>query len=140
MICRKQTSIINQRFTCKYKSNESNAEASTHYWIVWLSSKYVCFYAFMSNKSFSFFRSMFRSKTFKLNNFNISTNKAIKCLATSLWSSRFIIYASSSVVLGKLSLEKTPLNLGSFSWYFWISKFVKRWCGIRNFFWSITSS
>ena len=73
IISRKQTSIINQKFTCKYKSNESDAEASTHYWTVWLSSKYVCFYAFTSNKSFNFFRNMFKSKTFKINNFNIST-------------------------------------------------------------------
>ena len=45
----KQTSIINQNFTCKNKINESNTKVSTWYWIVWLYSKYVCFYVFMLN-------------------------------------------------------------------------------------------
>ena len=34
---------------------------------------------------------------------------------TSAYLSRFITYAPFFIVLDKLSLEKTPLNLGSFS-------------------------
>ena len=34
--------------------------------------------------------------------------------------------------MGRLSLEKTPLNLGSLLYNFCISKFVKRWGGIKN--------
>ena len=41
-------------------------------------------------------------------------NKAIQCVPTSAYSSRFITYAASFILLGILSLEKTPLNLGSF--------------------------
>ena len=41
-------------------------------------------------------------------------NKAIQCGPTSAYSSRFNAYAPSFIFLGKLSLEKTPLNLGSF--------------------------
>ena len=42
-------------------------------------------------------------------------NKAIQCVPTSAYSSRFIIYAPSFIFNGRLFLEKTPLNLGSFS-------------------------
>ena len=41
-------------------------------------------------------------------------NKAIQCVPTSTYSSRFISYVSSFIFLDKLFLEKTPLNLGSF--------------------------
>ena len=51
IIRKKQTSVINWSFAHKYKINESNAEVSTHYWIVCLYSKYVYFYIFMPNKS-----------------------------------------------------------------------------------------
>ena len=44
-----------------------------------------------------------------------SQNKAIQCVPTSSYSSRFITYAPSFIFLSKLYLEKTPLNLGSFS-------------------------
>ena len=54
--------------------------------------------AFIPNKFFNFFRNMFNTKTIK--------------------------NAPSFIFLGKLFLEKTPLNLGSFL-YFCISKFVK---------------
>ena len=42
-------------------------------------------------------------------------NKAIQCVPVPLCSSRFITYAPSFICLGRLSLEKTPLNVGSFS-------------------------
>ena len=41
------------------------------------------------------------------------TYKAIQYVSTSAYSSRFITYAPFFIVLGKLSLEQTPLNLGS---------------------------
>ena len=56
--------------------------------------------------------------------FSFLQNKAIQCVPVSAYSSRFITYAPSFIFFGKLSLENTPLNLGSFS-YFCISKFVK---------------
>ena len=46
-------------------------------------------------------------------------------MPTSAYSSRFITYAPSLFFKGKLFLEKTPLNVGSFLSYFCISKFVK---------------
>ena len=61
------------------------------------------FYVFMSNKFFSFFRNMFKSKTVK----------AVQCVPTSAYLSRFITYAPFFIFLGTLSLEQTPLNLGS---------------------------
>ena len=71
----KQTGKINQSFTWKHKINESNAKTSTHYWIVWLYSKYVCFHDFMSNKIFNFLMNMLTISlgTVKINNFNFST-------------------------------------------------------------------
>ena len=41
-------------------------------------------------------------------------NKAIQCVPTSANSSRLITYAPFFIFLGKLFLEKAPLNLGSF--------------------------
>ena len=38
--------------------------------------------------------------------------KAIECVPVSVYSSRFITYAPFFIVLGKLFLEYTPLNLG----------------------------
>ena len=43
------------------------------------------------------------------------TYKAIQCVPTSAYSSRFITYALFFIVLSKLSVEETSLNLGSFS-------------------------
>ena len=98
----KQTSKINQIFAYKHKFSESNAELSTHYWIVCLCSKYVCFYVFMSNK---FFRNMFNPKTVKIKNFNIFICKAIQGAPTTAYSSRFITYAPSFIFLGELFLK-----------------------------------
>ena len=42
----------------------------------------------------------------------LSINKETQCVPLLFLSSRFITFAPS-FVLGKLSLEKTPLNLGS---------------------------
>ena len=70
---RKQASKINQTFTCKHKINESNGKVSTHYWIVWLNSKYVCFYVLMPSNFFNFVRNMVNSKTVKIDIFNIFT-------------------------------------------------------------------
>ena len=73
---RKQTIVINQSFSWKHKIDEYNAEISTHYWIVWLNSKYVSFYFFTSNNFFNFFRNLFNSKTVKISNFNIFTKQS----------------------------------------------------------------
>ena len=42
----------------------------------------------------------------------LSVNKETQCISLLFLSSKFITYAPS-FILGKLSLEKTPLNLGS---------------------------
>ena len=66
------------------------------------------------------------SKKIKVNS-SISVNKYrnTMCFYTFL-SLRFIIYAPS-FILGKLFLEKTPLNLGSYLKYLTISELFKRW-------------
>ena len=69
IIRRKQSRKISQFFTSKHKINESNAEVSTHYWIVYLYSKNGWFYVFMSNELFNFLRNMFNTKTIKINSF-----------------------------------------------------------------------
>ena len=38
----------------------------------------------------------------------------------------------SFILLGRLSVEQIPLNLGAFWWYFCISKLVKGWGVIKN--------
>ena len=59
---------------------------------------------------------MFNIEAIEINNFIFFLqNKAIQSVPVSAYSSRFITYAPSFIFLGKLSLEKTPLNLGSFS-------------------------
>ena len=68
----------------------------------------------MSYKYFNLFRNMFNSKTVKINNVNVLTYKAIQCVLTSGYSSRLFTYVPYFTVLGELSLEKTPLNPGSF--------------------------
>ena len=76
----------------------------------------VTFYLSITSEFFNFFRNMFNTKTIKINNFIFFLqNKATQCVAVSLCSSRFITYAPSFIFLGKLSLEKTPLNLDLFS-------------------------
>ena len=59
----------------------------------------------MPNKFFSFSRNMFNSKTVKINNFSIFTYKAIQCVPTSVYSSRFTTHGPSFILLGKLCLE-----------------------------------
>ena len=59
---------------------------------------------------------MFNAEAIEINNFIFLQNKAIQCAPpVPAYSSRFITYAPSFIFLGKLSLEKTPINLGSFS-------------------------
>ena len=41
-------------------------------------------------------------------------NKAIQCVPTFAYSSRFITYSPSFIFNERLFLEKTPLNVGSF--------------------------
>ena len=65
---RKQICIISQFFTCKHKINKSYAKVPTHYWIVFLYSKNISFYVFISDKFFNFFRNIFNTKTIKINN------------------------------------------------------------------------
>ena len=87
----------------------------------------------MSDKFLNFFRNIFSTKTIKINNFTFLQNKAIQCVLTNICI--FIkVYDISPILyfLGKLSLEKAPLNLGSFWQCFWISKFIKGWGGIKN--------
>ena len=133
---KKKICIFNQSFSFKHKINKSNTEVYTHYWIVCLYSKNVCFNVIV-NKFFNFFRNMFYSKIIKISKIIILTCKATQWVPISEYSSRFIIYAPSFISVklcsGKLSREKTTLNLASF-WYFCISKFVKGWGGIKNRF------
>ena len=111
----KQTSKINQSFTCKHKINESNVKVSTHYWIVWLYSKYVGFYVFMPNKFLNFFRNMLNNKNLKINNFTLFTKQSNPiCANICIFIKVYYIYPIL-IFLRKLSLESTPLNLGSFS-------------------------
>ena len=125
-IRRKETSIINQSITCKHKINESNAKVSMHYWIVWLHSKYVCF-MFLCSINFSIsLETCSTPKLPKQITLISLQNKAIPCIPVSAYSSRLITLALSFILFGKLSLGKTPLNLGSF-WYFLTSKYVKGW-------------
>ena len=57
---------------------------------------------------------MFNTETIEINSFIPVTKLSNSMCATSAYSSRFIKYTSSFIFLGKLFLEKTPLNLGSF--------------------------
>ena len=115
IIRRKKNCKISQFFICKHKINKSNTKVSTHYWIICLHSKNFSFYLSTTNKFFNFVRNMFNTKTIKINNFIFLQNKAIQCVPISLCSSIFITYAPSFICLGKLSLEKTPVNFDSFS-------------------------
>ena len=67
---------------------------------------------FYSNKFFNFFRNMFNSKTVEINNFNISTIQS-NPMCASVWIFIKVYYIFPFfILLGKLSLEWTPLNLG----------------------------
>ena len=90
IVRKKQTSKISQNFTSKHEINESNAKIPTHYWIVCFYLKNICFYVFICNELFNFFREMFNTKTIEINNFRFLQNKAIQCIPTSAYSSRFI--------------------------------------------------
>ena len=68
IIWRKKICIFSQSFSFKHKINKSNTEVSTHYWIVCLYSKNVCFNVFIVNKCFNFFRNMFYPKRIKISN------------------------------------------------------------------------
>ena len=114
----------------KHKINKSNTKISTNYWIVCLYSKKVSFNVFIVNKHFNFFWNMFHTKRIEINDIVICTYKATHWVPISNDSSRFIIY-SPSFIFNKLSREKTPLNIDSF-WYFWVSKLVKGWGGIKD--------
>ena len=67
----KEKANLCKLFAWKHKINKSNAEVFTHYWIVCLYSKYVCFYEFMSNRFFNSLINMFNCKTVKIGNLNI---------------------------------------------------------------------
>ena len=97
-----------------YKINKSSTKLSPHYW-------FICFFCINNccdcksiGKLFDFFWTMFNSKTVKISNF------IIYWLQTNQMSSNIripvkICYISPSFILSsRLSLEKTPLNLGSF--------------------------
>ena len=108
---RKQICKINQFFTCKHEINASYAKVPTHYWIVCLYSNNIGFYIFISNKFFNFFRNIFNTAAIEINNFIFLQNKAIQYVSISAYSSSLITYAPSFTFLGKLSLEKSPINL-----------------------------
>ena len=79
----KKICVFSQSFSFEHKINNSNTEISTHYWIVYLYSKNICFNVFILrsrgqrtirsrrvqrttiNKCFNFFRNMFYSKRIK---------------------------------------------------------------------------
>ena len=67
-------------------------------------------------------------------------NKAIQCVPTSAYSSRFIMYAPSFIVLGKLFLEKTPLNLVHFDNTFVFQSFLKDGAALKIPLFSSASS
>ena len=73
---RKQSSIINQCFSCKHKINESYAKVTTHCWIICMYTIIVCFYVFIFNKLFNFFRNLLNTKAIKMNNFFFFTKKS----------------------------------------------------------------
>ena len=72
----KKICIFYQSFSFEQKVNKSNTEISTHYWIVCLYSKNICFNVFILrsrgvqrttiNKWFNFFRNMCYSKKIKI--------------------------------------------------------------------------
>ena len=102
------------------------------YWIVFCYSKDVSFDVFSPKRLCNFFRNMFNTKTIEMKVSLLLKNKAIQCVHTSAYSSRFITHAPSSAFLGRLFLEKMPLNFGSSWQYFCISIFFKGWGGIKN--------
>ena len=61
----------------------------------------------------------------------LSINSKNQCVLLLFLSLRFMTYAPS-FVLGKLYLEKTPLNLGSKLKCSVISILLKIWCGTKN--------
>ena len=67
---------------------------------------------------------MFYTKTINNTVYFGLTNKAIQYVPVFSYSSKFITYAPFLILFGKLFLEYTPLNLGSFLQYTLISIFV----------------
>ena len=66
--------VIKRKHACKInhllpanKIKKSDAKVSTHYWIVWLYSKSVSCYVFISDKFFNFFWNMLHTKTIEIN-------------------------------------------------------------------------
>ena len=115
IIRRKQNSLIILSFTCKHKMDDSNVEVSTHYWIGWWNSKYVCFYVFMSNKFVNFLRNMLNSNTVKINNFNISTTQSNPMLNPSLnCFVRFILSVVDRLTIGTWNVASVILNFAEF--------------------------
>ena len=102
---RKKICIFCQTFNIKHKINKSDTKLSTHYWIVCLYYKNVCFNLFITNKFYNFLRNMLYSKTIKIIISLFFTYKATQWVPISEYSSRFIIYVSFFILLGKLSLE-----------------------------------
>ena len=62
----------------------------------------------------------------------LSVNNETRCVALLCLSSRFMTY-TPSFILGKLSLEKAPLNLGLLLKYLVISILLKGWSGTKIF-------
>ena len=105
IIRKKQLSKINLSFACEHNVNESYGKVTTHYGIVCLNSKYVCFFVFMSNKFFNFFRSMLNSKIIEINNFIVFTILS-NPMCTNICIFVKIYYICSILYfLGKLYLE-----------------------------------
>ena len=111
---RKQTSKISQFFTCEHKINKSNAKITTHYWIDYLHSKNVCFYVFISNKIFNFFRNMFGTKTIEINDFISFTKQSnpmcnYVCILIKVYYISSILYFSRQIISWKNSIKSWPI-------------------------------
>ena len=52
----------------KHKVNKPNTKISTHYRIIWLYSENVCYYFFIMQICFNFFKNMFYTKRIEINN------------------------------------------------------------------------
>ena len=106
----KKTSKISQFFTCKHKMNESNTKVPTHYWIVCLYSKNVNYYVFTPDKFFYFFRNLFNIKTIEITILLLLQKKAIQCVPTCAYSSRFITYAPSFYFFRQIIFWKNSIK------------------------------
>ena len=117
VIRRKHVCKICQIFACKHKTN---AKVPTHYWNVFLYSKNVSFYVFIETLF------MLNTKTIEINNFISFTkkSKAIQCVCTSAYSSRFITYAPSFIFFRQIISRINTIK----SWFILVILFYFKIC------------